>query len=397
MPSSAAVARPFGRDDFDRDVWSVLGLPIDMATAPDAVMAIERAARDRAPLSFVTPNVNFLVRALRDKEARRQIVDTDLSLIDGAPLVAIGRMLGAPIKERCAGSDVFEALRRRAGFPGRRLRVFFFGGRDGAAKAASDAIAAEQRGVESAGFLNPGAGDLASMSSDAVIDAINAANADFVLVALGAAKGQAWIDQNRKRLSAPVVAHLGAVIDFTAGTITRAPLLLRRLNLEWAWRIREEPSLWRRYWRDAGSLMLVAGRKLVPALLTGGGAAQRRAASAVLARQTGGAIVNLEGDLTAGGLDEVRGAFRAAAEPAGDVVLDLGGAGRIDAAFLGLVLMLEKNLRAKGGAIVVANASGAHRRLFAAHSLPYSFETRIAAARQPAAESPAGRGIAASA
>ncbi|NWG93169.1 MAG: WecB/TagA/CpsF family glycosyltransferase, partial [Parvularculaceae bacterium] len=333
-----APSRPFDRDDFDRNVWSVLGLPIDLATAPQAVEAVDRAVRDRTPLSFITPNVNFLVRALRHEDARRQMIDADLSLVDGAPLVAIGRLLGAPMRERCAGSDVFDALRRRAGFPGRRLRVFFFGGRPGAAKAAAAAIDAEGRGVEAAGFFDPGAGDVASMSADETIDRINAANADFVLVALGAAKGQEWISRNRRRLTAPVVSHLGAVIDFTAGTIARAPLWVRRLNLEWAWRIKEEPALWRRYWSDAVSLAAICAERLVPALMAKGGPAKGRRATASVARNSERTVVSFDGDLTALDLDAARRAFRDVAREGRDVVLELGEAGRLDAAFLGLLV-----------------------------------------------------------
>lgn len=367
---TAEPARPFALDDFDRDVWSILGLPIDIATAPEAVQAIERAARDRAPLSFVTPNVNFLVRATKDPEARRQIIDADLSLVDGAPLVAIGRLLGAPIRERCAGSDVFDALRLRPGFPGRRLRVFFFGGRDGSGEAAAAAIDAEKRGVESAGCLNPGVGDVASMSSNEIIERVNAAGADFVLVALGAAKGQAWIDRNRRRLNAPVIAHLGAVIDFAAGSIARAPLWIRRIGLEWAWRIKEDPMLWRRYWGDGLALVALLAGRLAPALLMQGQASKSRPAI-VTRKIAGGLAIGCQGDFVIDGLGEVRRAFREAARENVDVVLDLGKAGRIDAAFLGLVLMLEKNLRANGAGISIANASKRQRRLLAAHAMDY--------------------------
>lgn len=72
----------------------------------------------------MTPNVNILLRALRDARARRQIIDADLSLADGAPVVFLARLLGVP----CRGAppvQIFEALRQRPGFPGRRMKVFF--------------------------------------------------------------------------------------------------------------------------------------------------------------------------------------------------------------------------------------------------------------------------------
>lgn len=384
---AAAIARPFGGDDFDRDVWCVLGLPIDLMTAPEAVQAIEIAARDSRPLSFVTPNVNFLVRAFRDPEARRQIIDTDLSLVDGAPLVAIGRLAGAPIRERCAGSDVFDALRLRAGFPGRRVRVFFFGGRDGAAAAASAAIDAENRGVQSAGYLNPGHGDLEEMSRKEIVDEINAADADFVLVALGAAKGQAWIDRNRALLRAPVVAHLGAVVDFVAGTLARAPALARKLGLEWAWRIKEDPSLWSRYWNDGLGLASILARHMAIVIGSARDAGAGAPAQAVLRKDDGSTLIVLSGDLVAGGREPLRKAFRTAAADGCDVILDFKSVGRFDASFLGLLLMLEKNLRRKGAAIWIANAARAHRRIFSANAMAYA----EAAQSRPAAE---GRAIA---
>ncbi len=369
--SAPGPIRTFGRDDFDREIWSILGVPVDLATAPEAVLAIETSVRDRRPLSFVTPNVNFLVRAHADPEARRQIIDTDLSLVDGAPLVALGRMLGAPIAERCAGADVFEALRRRPGFPGRRIRVFFFGGREGAAAQAACLIEAEARGMETAGFLDPGTGDLESMSTDGIIATINASNADFIVVALGAAKGQSWIDRNRSRLEAPVISHLGAVVDFTAGTIVRAPRLICRLGLEWAWRIKEEPSLWRRYWRDSVGLLRILATGLAPALSAAHVSSTKMAATAALTPMREGVKLALAGDLIAKDLSAVRRAFRAALANGGDVILDLGGAGKLDAAFLGLVLMLEKNLRARGAVIRTVSLKAAHRRLFRAHAINY--------------------------
>src|SRR5690606_26103018 len=118
-------------------------------------------------------------------------------------------------KARVAGADLFEALRAREG--GRPLRVFFFGGREGSAEAAHAALARAPGGLEAAGWLNPGFGDVETMSTDDILAAIDAAAPDFVVVSLGAAKGQAWIERNGARLKAPVIAHLGAVVDFTAG------------------------------------------------------------------------------------------------------------------------------------------------------------------------------------
>lgn len=360
-----------GLDDFDRDVWCVLGLPFDRSDVPAAAEAVANAARTGRRLSFVTPNTNWLVRARKDRAARVQILNADLSLADGAPVAAIAKLLGAPLPGRAAGSDLFEALKARPAIAGRRLRVFFFGGRDGAADAAAEALRAGAFGVEAAGALNPGHGDVEAMSRPEIIREINAARPDFVLVALGAAKGQAWIERNLATLSAPVVAHLGAVVDFTAGTIRRAPKWVARAGLEWAWRIKEERSLWRRYAADGAALAALLAGNVLPQLFLGR-ASLKAPATANVERRGEAVLLRLAGDLTSASLAPVRRAFRAAAAARADVILDLAGVGGCDRAFLGLVLMLEKAALNAGATLSVAGPRARMRRLLALNGMNYA-------------------------
>jgi N-acetylglucosaminyldiphosphoundecaprenol N-acetyl-beta-D-mannosaminyltransferase len=378
----AAEPAALAKDDFDRDVWCLMGLPADVSGVDQAMAAIDQAVRANRKLSFVTPNVNWLVRALRDSTARQEILNADLSLVDGAPLVMMAKLLGIPIRSRVAGSDLFEALRRRPGFVGSKLKVFFFGGREGAAEAAAKAVNDENGGVRAVGFLNPGHGDVESMSTQAVIKEINANKPDFVVVALGAAKGQAWIECNRERLTAPVTAHLGAVIDFTAGGVARAPRWMQSAGLEWAWRIKEEPSLWRRYLKDGLSLIHLMATCLAPQLVRLTDSGQPAAADVRhLADET---HVMLSGDLRRESLAPVRDAFRACAASGRVVCLDFTKVESFDRAFLGLVLMLEAHLARSGGQIVLVGASPSQRRLFKANNMNYAARDR------DSAEKPAG-------
>ena len=359
------------RDDFDRDVWCVLGLPIDIADVTQAVAAIDDAARTRQQLSFVTPNINWLVRAMRDDAVRRETLDTDLSLVDGVPLLAMAKLLGVPVPSRVAGSDLFDALRRRPGFAGRKLKVFFFGGRDGAAESAAAAVNKEDRGVEATGWRNPGFGDVESMSDAATIDAINAANPDFVVVALGAAKGHAWVHRNRARLNAPVTAHLGAVVDFVAGGIARAPKWMQRAGLEWLWRIKEEPALWRRYAGDAAALAKIALKNIAPQL---GRAQISTSSKAEVSVENAPALtlVKVSGDIGQANLRPVREAFRWAAQRGVTTRLDFSALGDFDRSFLGQILMLEKHLVRAGAQLQINGTSKAHQDIMRANMMVYS-------------------------
>ena len=218
-------------------------MPIDNVTLDEAAALIERAVETRERLSFVTPNVNWMVRALKEPKAMRQIIRAALSLADGWPVVWLARKLGMPQKERAAGADLFERLRQKSGDSVRPIRVFFFGGQEGAAERAYEVLSQEAGRIVAVGWHNPGYGNVESMSGADVIEKINAAKPDFVLVSLGAAKGQDWIERNQNEISAPVIAHLGAVVDFVAGTVKRAPGWMSRAGLEWFWRILADPSL----------------------------------------------------------------------------------------------------------------------------------------------------------
>ena len=248
---------------------TIAGLPFHVLTRPQAVERICLAIRDQQPLFLSTPNLNFLVAAQSDAAFRESVLCSDLSVADGMPILWLAKRQGTPLPERVAGSDLFEALRRGEGqtILGRPLRVFFFGGPPGVAQRACDVLNAEHAAggpMLGVGALSPGFGSVEQMSSEDILAAINASSADFLVVALGAKKGQAWIMRNRARLQVPVVSHLGAVVNFVAGTVQRAPVHWQRLGLEWLWRIKEEPALFGRYWRDGWAfwrLWWQAGRR----------------------------------------------------------------------------------------------------------------------------------------
>src|SRR4029077_6158770 len=167
--------------------------------------------------------------------------------------VWIARLLGLPIRERIAGADVLDNLRDTAS--SRRLKVFLFGAAGGSGEAARQMLNAKNGGLTCVGALNPGYGTVDDMSGDRTIAAVNASNADFLVVALGAKKGQAWLLRNHDRLRIPIRAHLGAAINFQADRLRRAPKLMQKWGLESLWRLKTEPQLWRRYWFDGIALL----------------------------------------------------------------------------------------------------------------------------------------------
>lgn len=246
----------------NRNVWCILGLPFDAITLTEATQKI---AHHTDQLFLTTPNLNFLITSSSDPLFFQSVIQSHLVVADGMPIIWIAKLLGLPLKERVAGSDIFTQLSTQQN--DKKISVFFFGGQEGIAEQASQALNKSSHGMTCCGFYDPGFVDIETMSHSQVIAEINQAHPDFLVVALGAKKGQHWIQKNRKSLNASTISHLGAVINFVAGHIERAPLFWQQCGLEWLWRIRQEPSLWRRYFFDGLTFARLLLFKVFPLVL----------------------------------------------------------------------------------------------------------------------------------
>ena len=198
------------------------------------------------------------------------------------------------------------------------------------------------------------------MSRDHIIDKVNASEADFLAVSLGAKKGQLWLHRNHQRLTIPIRAHLGAAINFQAGTVKRAPPRLRAWGLEWLWRIKEEPHLWRRYGHDGWVLLRLAFTRVLPlaianrwyrfksARTAAGPADQNR-------RKINDSVtIGLSGDATERHIEKAIACFQETLTGRNkSVVIDLSRTRVIDGRFFGLLLMLRKRLEGAGGTVDV--------------------------------------------
>jgi N-acetylglucosaminyldiphosphoundecaprenol N-acetyl-beta-D-mannosaminyltransferase len=370
---TVAGAIPWG-DDLGRGVYCVLGMPIDEINMATVLRRVEAAAENRAPFLISTPNLNFLVNSRLDFEFRESILDSDLCPADGTPIVRIARLTGVPIKKRISGSDIFEALKA----PGRhRLTVFLFGGGQGVAAAAARTLNARSTGLRCVGSMDPGFGTVDEMSRNNVIDMVNSSHADFLAVSLGAKKGQLWLRRNHEHLTIPVRAHLGATINFQAGTIRRAPPSVRAWGLEWLWRIKEEPYLWRRYWNDGCVLLRLLLTRVLPLAIATRWQRlrwERHARDLVVkfARNNETVTVNLCGaaveQQVATTVSYLREALTGSEKA---IIIDLSDIQFIDARFFGLLLMLRKQLKRQGASLHFIGVSRSIARMFRLNELAF--------------------------
>ena len=218
------------------------------------------------------------------------------------------------------------------------------------------------------------------MSRDEIIDNINASGADFLVVSLGAQKGQMWLHRNHHRLSIPLRSHLGAIVNFEAGMVKRAPPIMQRLGFEWLWRIKEEPYLWRRYWSDGKMLLLLLVTRVLPlAFWTWWLRLQyERHGEDFTITQTcdpESVTLRLSGPATARNVDKAVPAFRTAIATKKRIMLDFSNTRTLDARFLGLLLMLEKNVKSTGVTVTAIGLSPGLQKIFRLNRLEFAYTT----------------------
>lgn len=358
--------------DFRRRVYCILGLPVDAVTVDQAVAAIEGSAKARQRCFLSTPNLNFLIGTLQDADFRESVIRSDLTIADGIPLVWIARAVGIPIRERVAGSSLFEELRQRCQHS---LSVYFFGGKNGVAEGAGQKLNANTSRLACVGAQSPGFGSVEDMSRKDTIDHINASRPDFLVVALGAKKGHAWIDRNLAKIEAPVVSHLGAVVNFVAGTVSRAPVWIQRLGFEWIWRIKEEPELWRRYLSDGIAFMKLLFTRVIPCAiyvrLQGIDPAKLHAANLSVSRHGELCNIFLSGAWTEKNLDTLREAFESVTSTPCNVRLNFQDVEFIDSACVGLLVLLYGHQLKIGRGMTISRANPRIVRLIRLHCAEY--------------------------
>lgn len=376
-----------GSVDFYRPVHAILGLPIDAVGLHTARERIYIASRTGRPCFLSTPNLNFAIACLDDADFRRSVINSDLSTADGMPLVWMARLLGIPLRERVSGASLFESLQKSA----IRLSIYFFGGPPGAASAAAAKINARNASIQCVGGHSPGFDSVEAMSSETIIDDINNSQADFLIVALGARKGQAWIEHNRSRLRVPVMSHLGAVVNFAAGSVRRAPPWMQNAGLEWLWRIKEEPMLWSRYLHDGLVLVRLLFTRILPGMLyqrlRAPGPSALDSAWITLTGDANQRSIKPHGAWQTGNLLRLRSSFDKVARMQVDVDIDLSDTSHVDSAFIGLLMLMYGHQSKIGRGFATHGASPALSRIFKSHCADFL----LTAPLSPATQAPACR------
>lgn len=220
----------------------MLGVRVDDVTLDEAMEICLGAVASRRALPVFTPNAEFVMAARRDPTFRALLNRGGLNIPDGVGLLLAGRILGTPLREQVAGTDLAERLAAACAEIGYRL--FLLGARPGVAEEAAARLGERYPGLVIAGTFAGSAEADADEETRARVRA--AGTVDVILVAFGAPKQERWIVRNQAALEIPVAVGVGGVFDFWSGQVPRAPYLMRRAGLDWLFRLIVQPWRWKR-------------------------------------------------------------------------------------------------------------------------------------------------------
>ena len=192
-------------------------------------------------------NVDFIVKAHQSREIEVITNRCDLALADGMPLVWVSRILGYSLKERVGGPDFFDEFNIVANEKG--YSYFFVGATEDIVEKIISKLYSIYPEIKIAGYHCPPFGpSIDSNTNREIYQKINSSRPDVVWVGLGCPKQEKWIIENKEKLSTAFIMGIGAVFEFYAGTLQRAPKILQKVGLEWLFRLIMEPKrLWKRY------------------------------------------------------------------------------------------------------------------------------------------------------
>jgi N-acetylglucosaminyldiphosphoundecaprenol N-acetyl-beta-D-mannosaminyltransferase len=298
---------------------AILGVAVDNLTMEEVLDAVEANVAEGGFHQIATANVDFLIKSIHDEELYETLANCDLVLADGAPLVWASRLLGSGLKERVAGADLVPELARLSAERGYRL--FLLGAEEESSAGTAAWMEKNHPGVCIAGRYSPKHQPLEEMDHEEILQRIEAARPDILLVAFGNPKQEKWLAMHRRRLKAPVCIGVGGSFDFLSGRIPRAPLWMQQSGMEWLYRMFQEPSrLARRYVSNAAGLLRYLPVQLAAMAMQGKRCRQTR----ISKEMVGPALVlRIDGDFTGALLPRFEFDVRSAVVAGSHVVLDM--------------------------------------------------------------------------
>lgn len=191
-------------------------------------------------------NVHTTVTAFEDPEYRAVQNGGIMAIPDGGPLSSVGRKRGFVNMQRITGPSYMEEIMKIS--VENDYRHFFYGSTTETLHKLKEVLKKNYPGIKIVGMYSPPFRNISFEEDKEIIEKINKTKPDFLWVGLGAPKQEKWMAAHYRKVNGFIVG-VGAGFDYLAGNIKRAPEWMQKSNLEWFYRLKQEPfRLFSRYW-----------------------------------------------------------------------------------------------------------------------------------------------------
>lgn len=230
----------------DIPVCNILGVEIAAIHMSWLVEYLQNNVEKLSGNYLCVANVHTTVTAFQNEEYRRVQNGGIMAIPDGGPLSSLGRKRGYSDMERTTGpalmEEIFELSEKK------NYRHYFYGSTPQTLEKLEGELKRRYPAMQVVGMYSPPFRELTLEEDTQIIETINGTKPDFVWVGLGAPKQEVWMAKHQGLIHG-LMLGVGAGFDYHAGNIRRAPQWMQKMNLEWLYRLLQDPErLFKRYW-----------------------------------------------------------------------------------------------------------------------------------------------------
>lgn len=216
---------------------SILGAPVDKVTMAETMAILEHFVAEKRPHIVVTADASGLAQAQSDPEHLEIVRSADLITPDSIGVMWAAKRQGQPLPERVSGVDLVDRVCALSADKG--YRVYFLGAAPGVAELAAEKLRLKHPGCNIVGARH---GYFPADSDDLVAQEVATFKPDFLFVAMGIPRQEKFIVATMKTINASVAMGVGGSFDVFSGRTKRAPKMIQKIKMEWAWRLLLNPK-----------------------------------------------------------------------------------------------------------------------------------------------------------
>ena len=222
-----------------RKTTNILGVNIAVTNMDEIIETVSDNLTNWKGQYICVSNVHTTVMAYENEEYCKVQNEAILALPDGGPLSSYSRLGGEKKAERVTGPDFMQIVLKMSAEKG--WSHFFYGSSEETLSKLRAVINEKYPGINVVGMISPPYRELTDAEDNEYIKQINEANPDFVWIGLGAPKQEIWMNKHKGIISGLMIG-VGAAFDYESGNIKRAPLWMQKCNLEWLYRLIQDPK-----------------------------------------------------------------------------------------------------------------------------------------------------------